>query len=236
MAGHDFVVKARYIIEETLGDRWNGRRRWQPRREIRSEVEPLSVDIQCAIFGALMQRNSIRSTVRTTGVSKDKVKRLIRSLGLKCTSYQRAACWSAPVDSLDFHQVFTLRAKRDTPPGTDRETDSVWTKIAVDRRTGFVPWWLVGPYLVDVSEEFTRNRDVHNTGVSFAAEWFAELGPGLARKVESHAAALGLFFMHYNFAKPCSAIGSTPAIAAGITDHIWTVREIVNLADTMGEG
>jgi hypothetical protein len=52
-------------------------------------------------------------------------------------------------------------------------------------------------------------------------------------KVENHALALALYFMHYNFARHHKSLANpyaaTPAMAAGISDHIWAIEEIVGL-------
>ena len=51
--------------------------------------------------------------------------------------------------------------------------------------------------------------------------------------VENHISALALYFMHYNFARPHRSLANpyprTPAMAAGITDRVWTVADIVSL-------
>ena len=55
---------------------------------------------------------------------------------------------------------------------------------------------------------------------------FTRLTNGFSKKVENHAAMVSLHFMHYNFARPHSALGkrTTPAMAAGVADHVWTTR------------
>ncbi len=47
------------------------------------------------------------------------------------------------------------------------------------------------------------------------------------------AAAVALHYMHYNFARPHKSLGRnmTPAMAAGITDHVWTAEEMAALLD-----
>jgi IS1 family transposase len=52
-----------------------------------------------------------------------------------------------------------------------------------------------------------------------------------SKKVENLAAAVSLHFMHYNFARKHQTLGVTPAMAAGISDHVWTVEEIVGLLE-----
>jgi len=61
---------------------------------------------------------------------------------------------------------------------------------------------------------------------------------GFSKKAENHAAAVALHFMHYNCCRPHKTLTrarrgykATPAIAAGLTDHIWTVAEVVGLLE-----
>lgn len=60
---------------------------------------------------------------------------------------------------------------------------------------------------------------------------FTRLTNGFSKKVENHAAAVSLHFMHYNFARVHKSLGMTPAMAAGVTDHVWTLEEIAGLLD-----
>jgi hypothetical protein len=57
----------------------------------------------------------------------------------------------------------------------------------------------------------------------------------LAKKIRNHAAAVALHHMHYNFARPhrslANSLPRTPAMAAGISDHICTCEEIAALVD-----
>jgi IS1 family transposase len=62
---------------------------------------------------------------------------------------------------------------------------------------------------------------------------FTRLTNGFSKKVENHVAALSLHFMHYNFCRAHKSLdGRTPAMAAGLADHVWTVRELVGLLET----
>jgi len=64
---------------------------------------------------------------------------------------------------------------------------------------------------------------------------FTRLTNGFSRKVENLAQAVSLHYMHYNFARPHSALREryprTPAMAAGVADHIWSLEEIAALLD-----
>ena len=52
-----------------------------------------------------------------------------------------------------------------------------------------------------------------------------------SKKVENIAAAASLHFMYYNFGRVHKTVGMTPAMAAGVTDHVWSLTEIARLAN-----
>ncbi len=62
---------------------------------------------------------------------------------------------------------------------------------------------------------------------------FTRLTNGFSKKVENHMHAVSLHFMYYNFARPHKALSkpypTTPAMAAGLADHVWSIEEVVSL-------
>ena len=55
---------------------------------------------------------------------------------------------------------------------------------------------------------------------------------GFSKKAENLACQVALHFMHYNFVRPHQSLhGWTPAMIAGVADHIWTMDEIVELIE-----
>ena len=60
---------------------------------------------------------------------------------------------------------------------------------------------------------------------------FTRLTNRFSKKVENHAAMVAIHFMHYNFARIHKTLRVTPAMAAGLTDHVWSLEEIVLLAN-----
>jgi IS1 family transposase len=58
---------------------------------------------------------------------------------------------------------------------------------------------------------------------------FTRLTNAFSKKLANHAAAIALFFMHYNFCRVHQTLRVTPAMAAGISDHVWEIGEIVAL-------
>jgi IS1 family transposase len=58
---------------------------------------------------------------------------------------------------------------------------------------------------------------------------FTRLTNAFSKKVENHAAAVALYFMFYNFARVHQTLRVTPAMEAGVSDHVWSIAEIVAL-------
>jgi hypothetical protein len=53
---------------------------------------------------------------------------------------------------------------------------------------------------------------------------------GFSKKIENHGHAVSLHFMHYNFCRKHQSLkGQTPAMAAGVADHVWSIAELVAL-------
>ena len=60
---------------------------------------------------------------------------------------------------------------------------------------------------------------------------FTRLTNAFSKKVENHAYAVALHFMYYNFVRIHGSLRVTPAMAAGVTDRLWEIEDIVRIAD-----
>lgn len=60
---------------------------------------------------------------------------------------------------------------------------------------------------------------------------YTRLTSAFSKKVENLAAAVSLHFMHYDFCRVHQTLGTTPAVAAGVTDHVWTLAELIGLLE-----
>ena len=60
---------------------------------------------------------------------------------------------------------------------------------------------------------------------------FTRLTNAFSKKIENHAAAVALYFMYYNFGRVHQTLRVTPAMEAGVSDHVWSVEEIVGLLE-----
>ncbi len=59
---------------------------------------------------------------------------------------------------------------------------------------------------------------------------FTRLTNGFSKSYLNHCAAVALYIMHYNFCRVHEALRVTPAMQLGVTDHVWTISELVEAA------
>jgi IS1 family transposase len=72
----------------------------------------------------------------------------------------------------------------------------------------------------------------HNLTVRMSNRRFTRLTNGFSKKVENHAAQIAIFMTVYNFQRKHMTLGTTPAVKAGIADHIWSIEEIIGLLES----
>jgi IS1 family transposase len=270
----------------------------------------LPIERQTAVISALVEGNSIRSTVRMTGVAKDTVIKLLANIGRACADYQSNALRNLSCKRIQCDEIWSFcYAKEKNVPEELRGKfgyGDVWTWTALCADTKIVPCWLVGGrsayyaqrfmfdlasrlasrvqlttdghrvYLDAVENAFgseidyamlvkmygneareneTRyspaqcigamatpiigNPDRNHISTSYVERQnlsmrmhlrrFTRLTNGFSKKVENHEHALALYFMFYNFCRIHQTLRVTPAMAAGISDHVWELREVVEL-------
>jgi len=100
--------------------------------------------------------------------------------------------------------------------------------------------WVMGrPESDHISTSYVERSNLH---LRMQSRRFTRLTNAFSRKIENHAAAVSLHFLWYNFGhihatltKANGGIHTTPAMAAGIADHVWTVEEVVGLLESTEE-
>ncbi len=95
--------------------------------------------------------------------------------------------------------------------------------------TGTVTGTVTGdPDPAHVSTSYVERQ---NLTMRMGMRRFTRLTNGFSKKVENHAHAIAIHYMHYNFGRIHKTLRVTPAMEAGISDHVWTMEEIAGLSN-----
>ena len=87
------------------------------------------------------------------------------------------------------------------------------------------------PDMAQVSTSFVER---HNVTMRMSMRRMTRLTNGFSKKLENQAHAVALHVMQYNFCLIHQTLRVTPAMEAGVSDHVWTLSEIVALLDQRG--
>jgi IS1 family transposase len=86
------------------------------------------------------------------------------------------------------------------------------------------------PDMENVSTSYVERS---NLGIRMGLRRFTRLTNGHSKKLANHLAALAIYFMHYNFVRLHSTIRCTPAMAAGVTERLWSGEDVVGLLEAV---
>ena len=276
-------------------------------------MNKLTKEERVRVIAALVEGNSIRATVRMTGVAKNTVVKLLCDIGQACEEYHDQVMVNLPCKRIQVDEIWSFCYAKQKNVPTEHQGEfgygDVWTWVALDADTKLVPSWLVGwrdaewantfiqdlatrlknrvqltsdghkAYLNTVEEAFGGDIDYatlvklygtekaepgepitahryspgHVTGCQLAViqgqpdpryistsyverqnltmqmqmRRFTRLTNGFSRKVQNLQYAVALHFMHYNFRRIYRSLRVTPAMAAGVSDHVWELDELV---------
>jgi hypothetical protein len=85
------------------------------------------------------------------------------------------------------------------------------------------------PDMKHVSTSFAERQ---NLTMRMSVRRFTRLTNAFSKKIEKHALSVALHYMHYNFARIHKTLRISPAMAAGVTDKLWSVADIVTMIDS----
>lgn len=77
----------------------------------------------------------------------------------------------------------------------------------------------------------TSHAERQNLSMRMGMRRFTRLTNGFSKKAENHAYAISIYFMHYNFVRIHSSLKVTPAMAAGVTDKLFEMADLVAILD-----
>ena len=84
---------------------------------------------------------------------------------------------------------------------------------------------IVSGFPVKISTSYVERQ---NLTVRTTQKRFARLTNGFSKKLANHAAAVSLYVAHYNLCRVHEALRTTPAVALGITDRVWTIGDLID--------
>ncbi|WP_437624907.1 IS1 family transposase [Sorangium sp. So ce1151] len=131
-----------------------------------------------------------------------------------------AAVGDSFAGSVDYAQVvknYSRKARRDDDHRYEPPRDPFITRTPVFG----VP---------DVKRASTSHIERQNLTIRMHIRRFTRLCNGFSKRLPHHKAAVALHMMFYNFCRPHEAHRVTPAMEAGLADHVWSIEEIVTAA------
>jgi IS1 family transposase len=78
-----------------------------------------------------------------------------------------------------------------------------------------------------ISTSFVERQHL---SLRMSSKRFARLTSGFSKQLEQHVAAVSLYVAFYNLCRPHETLRTTPAVAIRITDHVWSIGELVDAA------
>ncbi len=121
---------------------------------------------------------------------------------------------------VDYAMLQKLYGKAGDPdnPGT-RYSPGVCTGTKIEKVLG-------EPDPKHISTSYVERQ---NLTMRMSMRRFTRLTNAFSKKVYNLSAAVALYFMYYNFCRVHQTIKTTPAVASGLADHVWSVEELVGL-------
>ncbi len=271
----------------------------------------LTIEKRAQVISALVEGNSLRSTVRMSGTAMNTILKLLADMGQACTEYQDKALRNLPCKRIQCDEIwqFCYAKSKNVPAEKQGQFGygDVWTWVALCADTKLVPSWVVGnrdattayalmrdlesrlknriqlttdghrAYLEAVEGAFgclidysmliklygndaekearyspaecigtrqiviTGSPDPRHVSTSFVERQnltmrmsmrrFTRLTNGSSKKVENLEYSVALHYMWYNFARIHKSLRVTPAMEAGVSDHVWSMEEIARLSN-----
>jgi len=113
------------------------------------------------VVAALVEGNSIRATVRMTGVAKNTIVKLLSDLGMACAEYQDKAFRNLTCKKIQCDEIWSfVGSKQKNVPDFLQDhfgIGDVWTWVSMDADTKLVPCWLVGDRSSNTAMEFIHD-------------------------------------------------------------------------------
>jgi IS1 family transposase len=138
------------------------------------------------------------------------------------SSYLSAIVEEFPGGTVDYSILMKVYG----PSGNDRQPE---TRYSPGRLVGLEKQQILGNASAqEISTSFVERA---NLTIRMGNRRFTRLTNGHSKKFENHAHMLALGFTYYNFCRKHLTLKTTPAIAAGIVDAVWTLSDLIALTE-----
>src|SRR6266567_8578938 len=135
----------------------------------------LSNEKRKQVIACLVEGNSIRATVRMTGVAKNTVAKLLVDIGRACSEYQDKALRSLNCKRIQCDEIWSFvgcKEKNVDIDNADKGWGDIWTWVALDPVSKLVPCWFVGNrdggaayhFMLDVQQRLTNRVQLTTDG------------------------------------------------------------------------
>jgi IS1 family transposase len=132
-------------------------------------------------------------------------------------------------DDVDYAQVVKHYSRKPADPANHRYSPASCVTVTINKVSGT-------PDPAHISTSLVERQ---NLTIRMSMRRFTRLTNAFSRKLENLTAAVSLHFMFYNFGRPhqtltkrAGGVRTTPAMAAGVADHVWSLTEIAVLLDS----
>jgi IS1 family transposase len=111
------------------------------------------------VVAALVEGNSIRSTVRMTGVVKNTISKLLVELGVACAEFLNKTLVNLPCNRIQCDEIWSFvgAKQKNVTPEMPSTTGDAWTFVAIEAQTKLVMSWLVGRRDAGCATEFLQD-------------------------------------------------------------------------------
>jgi len=210
-------------------------------------MNKLTTEARVRVISCLVEGNSIRATVRLTGVAKNTVVKLLADVGLACSVYQDRAFRGLTCKKLQCDEVWSFvgaKEKNTTKETKTKGWGDCWTWTALDAETKLIPCWYVGTrdakaafhFMNDLAERLAHRvqltTDGHKPYLTAVADAFGgEIDYATLTKIYGEGPKTEARY------SPAQCMGARKAIVSGKPEHKHVSTSFVerhNLTIRMG--
>lgn len=188
---------------------------------LRVPVEKVVQTIQLLCEGM-----GIRAISRFTGLRQKTVLSILEMAGQKAARLLDEQIRNVEVESVQCDEIFSfVGCKECNNKLKDPEHGTQYTFLAIDRKSKLIMSHYIGkPERALIS---TSHVERTNLSVRLFNRRFTRLTLGYSKKLANLKHSVALFIAHFNFCRVHSAHKQTPAMHAELTNHVWTIEELI---------